>query len=284
MKKSLLVLSTTSLLCTSVFANSEISTIYSYKDYDNSKTKTTGKTVDYNFKQKINNIDIEINYEDTATKRENKVLNTNLQTLEVEKLALKASIKTKQKTKYKFSFLNIEDNLAVTDNGKIYSFGAMQMLNKSTILKGDFYFSDYEDFNVNQYDLNFIKKVDFDSVKASFISGIKIININGSKYGSYKFKKDDYKALNVGMNLKYNNMYLNANAIFGNRAFSVLNDGIKVQHHAMEQESLYAVKIGKKFKEFDLFAAYNFQKGKELPEQQNNVKTEVYSVGLSYKF
>ena len=38
-----------SILSSCLLANSEISTNYTYKDYDNSKTKTNGKTLDYRF-------------------------------------------------------------------------------------------------------------------------------------------------------------------------------------------------------------------------------------------
>lgn len=56
-----------------LIANSEFSTTYTYKDYDNSKTKIDGKTFDYRFVHKFTNSELTINYEDSATKRENKV-------------------------------------------------------------------------------------------------------------------------------------------------------------------------------------------------------------------
>ena len=38
---------TSAFLSSCLLANSEISTNYTYKDYENSKTKTQGKTLDY---------------------------------------------------------------------------------------------------------------------------------------------------------------------------------------------------------------------------------------------
>lgn len=40
------ILFTGALLTSCLLANSEISTSYTYKDYENSKTKTQGKTLD----------------------------------------------------------------------------------------------------------------------------------------------------------------------------------------------------------------------------------------------
>ena len=71
---------------------------------------------------------------------------------------------------------------------------------------------------------------------------------------------------------------------FGKRAFTVLKNGTKVQHQAMEQDKTYMVSVGKKFKDFDLIAKYSFQNGTELPENQDDVDTKVTSLMLKYKF
>ena len=281
MKKKLLL---TIILSTLALANPKISTSYSYKDYDNSKTKIDGKSFDYNVKFKIENLDFEINYEDSATKRKNKITNSFIDTLNVEKLSIKNQFNINENLKSKISFLNIEDNLAPSDNGKIYSLGLTQNLNKTSFLKGDFYFSDYETFNVNQYDFSWIKKTKINDINLLFKSGIKYIDLNGNKYASYSFKEKDYQVLDLAIKGVYQKYYLSLKTIIGNRAFTVLNDGMKVQHHAMEQKSLYAIRFGKKFKNIDLYTAYNYQKGKELLENQDNVITKALSFGLSYKF
>ncbi len=86
MKKVLLSTLLSSIL---LIANSEFSTTYTYKDYDNSKTKIDGKTIDYRFIHKFANSELTINYEDSATKRENKVTHKNIDTLEIEKISAK---------------------------------------------------------------------------------------------------------------------------------------------------------------------------------------------------
>ena len=83
------ILFTGALLTSCLLANSEISTSYTYKDYENSKTKTQGKTLDYRLLHNFENSQIAVNYEDSLTKRENEVTKAKLISLEVEKLSMK---------------------------------------------------------------------------------------------------------------------------------------------------------------------------------------------------
>lgn len=64
----------------------------------------------------------------------------------------------------------------------------------------------------------------------------------------------------------------------------VLEYGVRVQHHAMEQDKTYMVNFGKKFKNFDLIAKYSYQNGIELPANQEDVDTKVVSLNFTYKF
>ena len=154
---------TSAFLTSCLLANSEISTNYTYKDYDNSKTKTNGKTIDYRFLHNFESSQIVINYEDSLTKRENEITKAKLTSLEVEKLSMKYLYHISDELSFKTSFINIEDNLAPTDDGKIYGLGLIKNMNSSTGIKIDTYLSDYEDFNVNQYDLTFVKKFKLES-------------------------------------------------------------------------------------------------------------------------
>lgn len=143
------------LLTSCLLANSEISTSYTYKDYENSKTKTQGKTLDYRLLHNFENSQIAVNYEDSLTKRENEVTKAKLISLEVEKLSMKYLYNIRNDLSFKTSFMNIEDNLAPTDNGKIYGLGLIKSIDNFNDIKVDTYLSNYADFNVNQYDLTF---------------------------------------------------------------------------------------------------------------------------------
>ena len=281
MKKILLSTLLSSIL---LIANSEFSTTYTYKDYDNSKTKIDGKTIDYRFIHKFTNSELTINYEDSATKRENKVTHKNIDTLEIEKISAKYLYKLNELFTLKTSFLNIEDNLAVTDNGKVYGIGTSINITPSEIIKLDTYLSDYDDFNVNQYDLTLIKKFNINNINFSAQLGSKYTNINGEKYGNYTFEDNEYLLFLAGININYNGYYTGAHYLFGDRLFTVQEDGLKVEHHAIEQKESFVFNLGKKFKTVDIYTRYTYLKGDELPENRDNVSSNFISVGLKYKF
>ncbi len=281
MKKILL---TSAFLTSYLLANSEISTNYTYKDYENSKTKTQGKTLDYRFLHNFENSQIVINYEDSLTKRENEITKAKMTSLEVEKLSTKYLYNAREDLSFKTSFLNIEDNLAPTDNGKIYGLGFIKSINNSNEIKLDTYLSDYDDFNVNQYDLTFVKKFKFNDINFMGQTGIKYIDINGSKYGNYILKDNYYTSYFFNLNANYNGFIFGLGFINGDRLFAVQEDGLKVEHHALEQNKTYMVSLGKKFKNIDLISRYIYTNSNELPENRNDVKSQFVSLGLNYKF
>jgi hypothetical protein len=275
---------TSAFLTSCLLANSEISTNYTYKDYDNSKTKTNGKTIDYRFLHNFESSQIVINYEDSLTKRENEITKAKLTSLEVEKLSMKYLYHISDELSFKTSFINIEDNLAPTDDGKIYGLGLIKNMNSSTGIKIDTYLSDYEDFNVNQYDLTFVKKFKLDNINLEAQLGSKYININGQNYGNYILKDNYFLSYFLNLNANYNSFIFGLGFMNGDRLFAIQEDGLKVEHHALEQNKTYMVSLGKKFKNIDLISRYIYSNSNELPENRNDVKSQFVSLGLNYKF
>jgi hypothetical protein len=275
---------TSAFLTSCLLANSEISTNYTYKDYDNSKTKTNGKTIDYRFLHNFESSQIVINYEDSLTKRENEITKAKLTSLEVEKLSMKYLYHISDELSFKTSFINIEDNLAPTDDGKIYGLGLIKNMNSSTGIKIDTYLSDYEDFNVNQYDLTFVKKFKLDNINLEAQLGSKYININGQNYGNYILKDNYFLSYFLNLNANYNGFIFGLGFMNGDRLFAIQEDGLKVEHHALEQNKTYMVSLGKKFKNIDLISRYIYSNSNELPENRNDVKSQFVSLGLNYKF
>lgn len=278
------VLVTTTLLSSYLLANSEISTYYTYKDYDNSKTKTEGKTLDYRFLYNFHNSELTINYEDSLTKRENELTKIKMTSLEIEKLSMKYLYHISNDLSIKTSFINIEDNLAPTDNGKVYGFGFNKNIDSSNQIKLDTYLSDYEDFNVNQYDFTFIKKFRFENINFQAQTGIKYIDINGEKYQNYILEDNYYMSYFLNLNANYNGFILGLGVINGDRLFSVQEDGLKVEHHALEQNKTYLVSLGKKFQNIDVITKYIYSNSKELPENRDDVSSKFFTFGLNYKF
>lgn len=275
---------TTALLSSYLLANSEISTYYTYKDYDNSKTKTEGKTLDYRFLHNFQNSELTINYEDSLTKRENELTKIKMTSLEIEKLSMKYLYHISNDLSIKTSFINIEDNLAPTDNGKVYGFGFNKNIDSSNQIKLDTYLSDYEDFNVNQYDFTFIKKFRFENINFQAQTGIKYIDINGEKYQNYILEDNYYMSYFLNLNANYNGFILGLGVINGDRLFSVQEDGLKVEHHALEQNKTYLVSLGKKFQNIDVITKYIYSNSKELPENRDDVSSKFFAFGLNYKF
>lgn len=278
------ILVTTALLSSYLLANSEISTYYTYKDYDNSKTKTEGKTLDYRFLHNFQNSELTINYEDSLTKRENELTKIKMTSLEIEKLSMKYLYHISNDLSIKTSFINIEDNLAPTDNGKVYGFGFNKNIDSSNQIKLDTYLSDYEDFNVNQYDFTFIKKFRFENINFQAQTGIKYIDINGEKYQNYILEDNYYMSYFLNLNANYNGFILGLGVINGDRLFSVQEDGLKVEHHALEQNKTYLVSLGKKFQNIDVITKYIYSNSKELPENRDDVSSKFFAFGLNYKF
>jgi hypothetical protein len=275
----------TSVLLTScLLANSEISTSYIYKDYDNSKTKTEGKTQNYRFLHNFKNHQIVINYEDSLTKRENEISKVKITSLEVEKLSIKYLYHINNNLSLKSSFINIKDNLAPTDNGKVYGFGFIKNINKTNQIKVDTYLSDYDNFNVNQYDLTFIKKFKYEDINFMGQIGTKYIDINGNKYGNYILKDKYYLNYFFNFNANYNNFILGLGFMKGDRLFSIQEEGLKVEHHALKQNKTYMITLGKKFKNIDILSKYIYSNSNELPENRDNVKSKFVSLSLKYKF
>lgn len=278
------ILVTTALLSSYLLANSEISTYYTYKDYDNSKTKTEGKTLDYRFLHNFQNSELTINYEDSLTKRENELTKIKMTSLEIEKLSMKYLYHISNDLSIKTSFINIEDNLAPTDNGKVYGFGFNKNIDNSNQIKLDTYLSDYEDFNVNQYDFTFIKKFRFENINFQAQTGIKYIDINGEKYQNYILEDNYYMSYFLNLNANYNGFILGLGVINGDRLFSVQEDGLKVEHHALEQNKTYLISLGKKFQNIDVITKYIYSNSKELPENRDDVSSKFFTFGLNYKF
>ena len=268
----------------SSWANTDIGFNYNIKDYSNSKTKTEGTSKDYLISRTFNKSNIFLNYETSKVKRENKVLNQTIESLEVEKISLKYSYFVNQKSKLKFNFINIEENLAPTDNGKIYGIGLNHNIDRKHFVKLDQYLSNYDDFNVYQTDFLLGKKFKINDISLIAKTGLKYINIDGNKYGNYTFTDTNYTSFLLGLTAKYENNLFSATYMKGDRIFSVLGDGVRVQHHAMKQNDTYILSLVKKYKNLQFGLNYSYQIGTELPEKQNDVKTKVTSFQVKYKF
>ena len=278
-----IILSCLSCACL-LSADTEITTGYGKKDYNNSKTKIDGKTYFFDVSNKISDSMITLGYSKDNVNRVHPVNRTPIESLKVKKYNLKYDYSLTQSLNLKANYIKIIDNLAPTDQGKIYGLGLKYKLPKGFSTAFDYYKSDYEQFNVNQFDASLSKgfKIDRLKLKASVIA--KAIKIDGDYYGNYRFKDKNYFTTGVNLSANYNGYLASAGAFFGERMFTVMKDGQKVQHHAMEQDKTYMLTLGKKFQNFDIMANYTYQNGDELPENKKDVDQKITSLILKYRF
>ena len=278
-----------SLLCgvSLLYGNSEVSITGGKKDYDNSRTKKDGKTFNLNVSHKYKNGKVSLGYLKDDVQREHPQTKADID-LHIKKYNGKYQHFFDNKINLKASYIKILDNRAPTDQGKIYGLGLGYDFKKGFGAKVDFYRSDYEPFNVNQYDLAIYKRFKVNELKGKLTVGTKFIRIDGDTYNpdvplpqQYDFHDKSYNTSFVKLGLNYQGYVAGVGAFFGKRIFTVLDGGAKVQHHAMEQDKTYMLSLGKKFKNFDIIAKYSFQNGKELPENQDDVDTKVTSIMLS---
>ena len=281
MKKIIL---TTLLLSTLVMAENSFIYKYSKKDFSNSATKLEGKIQDLGINLSVKQHQFNLGYINDKVDREHYMSHNTLESLDVKKYNLKYQNKINEALSLKANYIKIIDNLAPTDQGKIYGLGAKYNLNKGLELAVDLYKSDYKTFDVQQYDFTASKKLKIDNLKVKVSAIVKSININGEKYGNYSFDDKYYLTAGFKVNANYNSYLLGAQAFFGKRVFTVFNDGTKVQHHAMEQDKRYMISFGKKFKNFDVVLAYLYQNGKELPENKDDVDTKITTLAFKYNF
>lgn len=272
------------ILSSSIYANSTILYEYGIKDYKNSMTKIDGKVQNLEYKYFNKSHEIQLGVQSDNVNRKHSISNINLPSLDVEKYSAKYTYNLNDVLSLNGSFIKIIDNLAPTDQGKVYGFGANYNISKGFSSSLNYYKSDYDSFNVNQYDISFSKafKIDGLKLKASIIA--KKIDIDGNNYATYTFKDKDYFTSGLKLGANYNGFTVGAGAFFGERIFTVLDNGLKVQHHAMQQDKTYMFSVGKKFKDFDIIAKYSYQNGKELPENRDDVDTKITLLSLTYRF
>lgn len=274
-----------SLYCAALLsANSEINIGGAKKDYTNSKTKVDGKNYSAGVSHSYENSKIILGYSKDSVNREHPITKATIDTLKVKKYNLKYDYNINGKMTLNTSYIKIIDNLAPTDQGKVYGLGLGYKLPKGFNTALNAYRSDYKQFNVNQYELTFSKGFKINELKAKASISGKSINIDGDRYGTYLFQDKNYFTTHLNFAVNYHGYFASTGAFFGKRIFTVLNDGQKIQHHAMEQDKTYMLALGKKFKDFDIIAKYSFQNGDELPENREDVDQKVTSLIFKYRF
>jgi hypothetical protein len=167
-----------------------------------------------------------------------------------------------------------------TDGGNIYGFGYCY---------GEFkmaqYISDYKYFNVYQSEASYTFKKQFSELKISATLVGKYIHLQNKESNDFsKNAKTDYFTPGLKLHAHYKGYHLGAGAFFGKRVFAVMNNGFKVQHHAMEFKKTYMFGIGRHFQWGDIHLKYVYQEASEIPIHNNGVEVNNIILQLGYHF
>jgi len=263
--------------------HSSVSSYFESKDYSGSVQKEDalvyGVGVDVHYKDYA----YKLNYESAKAQTKQPPLKNDLN---YQKIFLKYGHTLSEHFEFNTNYINIlHDNIAITDNGNVYGAGLTYTLNKKLSTNFTQFYSDYDDFNVNQSDLSIHYKTKIDNIKFGISSIIKYIDINEETKNSFtKNAENHYISSGLKLHSHYKTYHFGAGAYFGKRAFAVMSDGFKVQHHAMEFNKTYAIGVGKSVDNFVVRMQYIYQEAKELPINNDNVTIQVFRFIANYRF
>jgi hypothetical protein len=256
----------------------QLALTYGHLDFDHSVKKDKGERYGMKLDWKTGTGLYQIAYEKTDTRTFKPPLGKNLH---VNKYYLKYTYALDEKQAFHFSYATIDDNLMKeTDSGHIYGmgyrYGAWDLTQ---------YISDYRHFNVYQTDMKYTYGTDIGAVRTSVALIGKYIHLQNRESNSFsKNAKADYFTPGIKLHAHYGEYHFGAGAFFGKRIFAVMDNGFRVQHHAMEFDETYMAGLGKHFGPADLTLKYVYQSATEVPINNKNVKVKNVMLQLRYHF
>jgi len=282
LKKTLLLLST-ALILNAETIHSSLSTYLETKDYENSKQKNSAVAYGVGADVHVDKHAFKAAYEYTIGDTKKPPMKHDLKH---NKLYLKYSYSFNDKFEVNTNFINVlHDNTAPTSDGKTIGAGITYNLNKSISANFTQYYSNYRHFDAYQSDLHVDYKFKIDNVKIKLSSITKYINLDDKIKNSFtKNAQKDYLTSGLKLHIDYKGYLVGAGFYTGKRVFAIMQDGFKIQHHAMEFDRTYAVGVGKIIDKFVLRVQYIYQRAEELPIQNDNVKVKAFRFIANYKF
>lgn len=287
-KHILLLITLSTYLLAIETVHSSLSAYVENKTYTGSKQKEDGIVYGFGADLHYGNAEYKLTYEEgTANTIKSPTLTEDL---ENKKLFFKFGYRFDKHFKINLNAISIlKDNIAPTDGGSIGGGGFTYTFDKKLSCNITGYFADYSDFDVIQTDLRIDYKTKFDKVKVKFSSVTKYITVElddeSLAVPNYAQNANNkYTTTAIEAHAHYNKYHLGGAAYFGKRAFAIMQDGFKVQHHAMEFDRTYAIGAGKTFGDFVLRAQYIYQRAEELPMSNKGVEISTFRLITNYKF
>ncbi|WP_304543391.1 hypothetical protein [Sulfurimonas microaerophilic] len=277
--KQLSILLVVFFLSATLFAqNTTLKLTYDTFMFENSKKKERGSRYStyLGYTKKVH--DFKVMYEKTHTNTFQPPLDKDLI---VHKYFAKYGYKLDNHNSFSFGYIYIDDNIMMeVDNGHIYSLGYQYNAFKITQ-----YLSDYKNFNVYQTDMQYKLKKRFDNFSTNMIILGKYIYLDNKDSNPFtKNAQKEYFTAGIKLHAEYETFHFGAGALFGKRVFAVMDDGFRVQHHAMEINKTYMAGVTKDFNPFSLQAKYIYQRATEIPIQNENVLIKNIILQGTYRF
>jgi len=251
---------------------------YGHLNFHHSKKKDKGDryTLKLSYRSEANLY--QVAYEKTNTDTFQPPLTQNLH---VNKYFLKYTRQLIPLHKVSFSYATIDDNLMYqTDGGKIYGIG--YRYKEFAITQ---YISDYKHFNVYQSDLKYTYSHHFEGVATQMTLIGKYIHLQDRKSNPFsKNAKENYFTPGIICHIHYHSYRAGIGAFLGKRIFAVMDNGFKIQHHAMEFHKTYMAGIGKKLSNIDMQLRYVYQEATEIPIMNHHVTVQNLQLQLGYHF
>ena len=263
--------------------HSSVSTYYEFMSFSNSVQKEDAR---------VYGVGADIHYGDSAYKVTYEHAETNTKQpplskdLHIDKLFLKYSYRINNEFMVNLNYLDVmHDNIAITDDGRAYGLGLTYNVNKKLSANFTHYYTSYDDFRVNQSDLKIDYKYSINDLKMKFNSITKYIDIDDKNINGFtKNAKSNYLTSGIKLHSHYESYHFGMGAYFGKRAFAIMNNGFKIQHHAMEFDRTYAIGTGKTINDFVFRFQYVYQRATELPALNENVTVRNLRLIANYKF
>jgi hypothetical protein len=199
--------------------------------------------------------------------------------LDVDKYAGRYEYAFGAKSRLNASYLHVSDNLAPTDGGHVYGLGfTYKPLNFTQ------YISDYDDFDVYQSDLRVGMKKTFSDVTLFGMLNAKYIYIDDLDIPFTANAQRSYFTTLLNLHLHYGGFHCNVGGFLGKRAFAVLQNGLAVQHHAMEFQYTAMAGAGYSFGRYALHLRYAHHEATELVIDNEGVGIDVLTAQFDLSF
>jgi len=247
-------------------------------DFDNSPKKRNAirNTLVVNVKK--DQAQYRMAYEKMAAKTFRSTLKEDF---DIEQLHLGYHRQLSPKTSINAGIINIQDNIAPTDDTIVYNVGFSHKQ-----FEFNQYFSDYKTFNTYQTDLKIKGKKKIGNIAVNHALIAKYIRLDGKENTAYTRRaEDNYLAAGVMLNAKYQDYLLGFNVLWGERVFTVMKKGMKVQHHSQEFSESYVISLGKRLnKKTSIALKQSYLQGTLLSASAPEIETHSTMLQLNYKF